>query len=272
MAACIFIRTVAGIAVCLYIGICVFLYFSQARFLFPGAFMPFPVELVGLGSRLGMADAAIHASDGTVLFALQRPPAEDKPIVILFHGNASYPEAYGFLFSGWIAAGYGIVAPAARGYPRSGGDAHGEKMLDDALTIYDWAAKTFLGHPIYLLGQSMGSAPAVHLAAHRPVAGVVLISPFRSMLSLVAGKFPYLPVGWILRSPFRSDLDMPAIAAPVLIMHGKDDTLVPVSSARELAALATTKVKFELVRGAGHGPGLFENEMIEQIDRFLGID
>jgi hypothetical protein len=272
VAASLFIRIVTGIALCLYVGICCFLYFSQARFLFPGAFMPYPAELAGLGSRLGLTDATIQADDGTVLFSLQRPPAEGKPVVILFHGNASYPESYGFLYAGWIAAGYGIVAPAARGYPRSGGDAAGETMLSDALVIYDWTAKAFPGHPIYLLGQSMGSAPALHVAAHRSVAGVVLVSPFRSMLALVASKFPYLPAGWLLRSPFRSDLDMPRITAPVLIMHGGDDTLVPLSSARELAALAKTKVEFEVIVGAGHALGLFQPEMIDRIDRFLGID
>lgn len=115
VAASLFIRTVAGVAICLYAGICCYLYISQARFLFPGAFMPYPPELAGLGSRLGLTDATIQADDGTALFALQRRPADGKPIVILFHGNASYPEAYGSLYSGWIAAGYGIVAPAARG-------------------------------------------------------------------------------------------------------------------------------------------------------------
>jgi uncharacterized protein len=272
MGVSLLLRIVVGIAVCLYLGVCVFLYFNQARFLFPGAFMPYPAGLAGLASRLGLEEITIAVDDGTALFALQRPPDDGKPVVILFHGNASFPGAYGFLYGDWIGAGYGIIAPAARGYPRSGGEADGEKMLADALAIYDWVAKAFPDHPIYVLGQSMGSAPAVHLAAHRPVAGAVLISPFKSMLSLVAGKFPYLPVSWLLRSPFRSDLDMPRITAPVLILHGEDDTLVPVASARELAALARTKVEFEVIQGASHGDGMFASDMVERIDRFLGIN
>jgi hypothetical protein len=266
------LRVIAATALCAYLAACTFLYFSQARFLFPGAFLPLPAEFADFGKRLGFEAASVIASDSEKLFVLHRAPAGDQPIVIVFHGNASYPEDYGFLYFGWIAAGYGIVAPTARGYPRSGGQADGEKMLADALDIYDWTARTYPGHMVYVLGQSMGCAPAVHLAARRTIAGAVLISPFKSMLSLVRSKLPYFPVSWLLQSPFRNDRDMPHITAPVMIVHGELDALVPIASARELAALAKTNVRFEVIKGAGHANGLFTPETTLTIDRFLGMD
>jgi pimeloyl-ACP methyl ester carboxylesterase len=264
------LRIIVVACACLYIGVCVFLYFYQARFLFPGAFMPFPTELQNLGPNGGFESVTIPTRDNEKLFALERAPADGNPIVIIFHGNASYPEAYGFLYAGWIGAGYGIIAPAARGYPRSTGKADGGGMLADAIDIYDWAVKSHPGHPVYAVGQSLGTAAAVHLAAHRPVAGVVLISPFKSMLSLVQSKIPCLPISWLLSSPFRSDLDIPAIKAPILITHGEQDVLVPIASARALAALAKTSVQFKVIRNAGHAVGLFQPDMIEAIDTFLG--
>jgi pimeloyl-ACP methyl ester carboxylesterase len=91
------------------------------------------------------------------------------------------------------------------------------------------------------------------------------------MLSLVESKLPYFPISWLLRSPFRSDLDMPRITAPVLIVHGEMDTLVPIRSARQLAALAKTVLRFEAIQEAGHANGLLTPETIVTIDRFLGI-
>jgi hypothetical protein len=268
----IFLRLGAAIAIGLYLLACLLLYFTQERILFPGAFAQPPAELNGVASRFGLQDIMIPTADGTRLFALQSRPADRAPIVIVFHGNASYPESYSFLYAGWIAAGYGIVAPALRGYPRSGGTPDGEKMLADALDIYDWTAKTFPNHSIYLFGQSLGTAPAVHLAAHRPVAGVALVSPFKSMLSLAWSKFPYFPVPLLLRSPFRSDLDIVGVTAPILIFHGDRDTLVPITSGRELAALARHDLQFEVIRGAGHSTGLFDTDMIDRIDAFFRID
>lgn len=265
-------RLSAAIVIGLYLAACLILYFSQDRFLFPGAFIPLPVELKGAAARFGLEDVMIPTVDGTRLFALQGQPADGKPIIIVFHGNASYPESYRFLYAGWIAAGYGIVAPALRGYPRSEGTTNGEKMLADALEIYDWTAKAFPNHPIYVFGQSLGTAPALHLAAHRQVAGVVLVSPFKSMLSLAWSKFPYLPVPLLLRSPFRSDLDIVDVTAPILVLHGDRDELVPIASGRELAALAKHDLQFEVIHGAGHAQGLFEVDMIDKIDAFFGID
>lgn len=267
-----FVKFSVGIAIGLYLCACLAIYLGQERLLFPGAFAPLPAELDGIDTRLGMQAMTISTADGIRLFALDKEPATGKPMIIVFHGNASYPESYRFLYFGWMAAGYGIVAPALRGYPRAEGTPDGEKMLADALDIYDQAVKTFPGHPVYVLGQSLGTAPAVHLAAHRSVEGLVLISPFKSMLSLAQSKMPYFPVGLLLKSPLRSDLDIAKVTAPVLILHGEQDELVPLESGRALAALIKHRVQFEIVPDAGHATGLFEPDRIDRINAFLGID
>lgn len=262
-----FLAVAAGI---LYLAASIYLYANQGNFLFPGAYSPLPSEAKDFGANYGMQSVEITTADGIKIFALEKPPLAGKPIVVLFHGNASYPESYGFLYVGWMADGYGIVAPAARGYPRSTGKAEGEKMLADSLEIFDWARKTYPNHPIVVFGQSLGTAAAVHVAANRPVASVVLVSPFKSMLSLVRSKFPYFPISALLSSPFRSDLDMPRITAPILVFHGERDELVPISSARELVDLAKAPVTFDEVKGAGHASGLFDTDMIDRIERFIG--
>lgn len=263
------VKIAAGLAVTAYLAVGLLLYINQARFLFPGAYIPFPSELDGLASAAGLETRKIRASDDTELFLLLHPPQPGKQIIITFHGNGSYPESYSFLYAGWIASGYGVVAPAARGYPRSSGAADGELMQEDALAIYDWAAKTYPGHPIIVFGQSLGTSPAIHVAAKRDVNGAVLVSPFTSMLSLVQEKIPYLPIALLLKSPFRSDLDIGTVTAPIIIFHGDRDTLVPIASAKALVALVKSGVAFAVISGAGHSEGLFAPDMIDRIAGFI---
>jgi uncharacterized protein len=142
-------------------------------------------------------------------------------------------------------------------------------MLGDALAIRDWVAETYPDNPVIVFGQSLGTGPAVHIAAHREVAGVILISPFTSLLALAQEKIPWIPAHLLLASPFRSDLDATRIKARVLIFHGDRDTLIPIEHGRALAALMRAPVTFEVVSGAGHAEGLFAAEMQEKIAAFL---
>lgn len=262
-------KTALALVAAGYIGACGLLYAFQARFLFPGAFMPLPPGIEAHAHAQGLEPVTVRTSDSVALHVFHRAPQPGRPVILLFHGNASYPEDYGFLYQGWTAAGHGIVAPVARGYPRSEGRAEGPAMLSDALAIRDWITATYPGHPVFLFGQSLGTAPAVHVAAHRNVAGVILVSPFISMLSLVDEKMPWIPARLLLASPFRNDLEIGAVKAPILIFHGDGDTLIPVEHGRSLAALARSPVTFEAIPGAGHAEGLFEAPMIERIADFL---
>lgn len=262
-------KAALALAVAGYLGVCALLYIFQARFLFPGAFMPLPHGIEAEGRARGLQSFHLTTADGESIYLLHRSPQPGRPVVLVFHGNASYPEDYGFLYEGWTAAGLGIVAPVARGYPRSSGAPKGEDMLADALAIRDWIGKTYPGHPVFVFGQSLGTGKAVHVAAHREVAGTILVSPFTSMLALVSERMPWIPARLMLASPFRSDLDIGHVKAPILILHGEQDTLIPIEHGRALAALAKAPVTFEAVAGAGHAEGLFTAPMIDQIGSFL---
>src|SRR3989338_4405052 len=128
-----------------YVGLCALLYILQARLIFPGAFLPVPSHLQGQASRTGLKTTSVALTDGNTLFVLHRAPEPGKPIVLLFHGNASYPEDYAFLYGSWMVDGFGIVAPVARGYPRSSGNPEGEAMLADALAVRDWIDLNYPG-------------------------------------------------------------------------------------------------------------------------------
>ena len=248
-----------------YVGI---LWAVQDRFIYPGVYQSIP-SWVGISRPVSVERVTAPVDDDIDLAVLYRSPAAGKPTVIVFHGNAGYPEDYGFLYKSWARSGYGIVAPVYRGFPRSTGSVSADGILHDALAIYDWSARRHPFSPLVVFGQSLGTASAVHVAANRPVTATVLVSPFKSMLSVVSDKMPFIPVSLALRSPLRNDLEMGKVTSPVIIFHGDRDDLVPLSSGRELATLAPKEPRFVVVEGAGHIEGLFGGDMVLEINHFI---
>lgn len=251
-----------------YAGLVGVLWAVQDRFIYPGVYQSVP-SWVEMSRPVSVERVTVPVGDGVDLAVLYRAPDLGKPTVVVFHGNAGYPEDYGFLYKSWAGSGYGIVAPVYRGYPRSTGTVSADGILRDALAIHDWAARRHPASPLIVFGQSLGTASAVHVAANRHVNAAVLVSPFKSMLSVVSDKMPYFPVSLALRSPLRNDLEMGKVTAPVIIFHGDRDDLVPLSSGQELAALLSSKPRFVVVKNAGHIDGLFGGVMVMAINRFI---
>lgn len=240
----------------------------QDRLVYPGVYAALP-SWVDAARPSSVARITIPVGGRTDLAGLYRSPDSGMPTVIVFHGNAGYPEDYGFLYKSWSQRGYGIVATAYRGFPRSTGSVDAERILADSLSVYDWTRRRHPSSPIVVFGQSLGTSPAIHVAANRDVSAVVLVSPFESLLAIATARFPFLPVAAALRSPFRSDLDMPAVTAPVAIFHGDLDEVVPISSAKALASRAPSQPLFLTVEGAGHVEGLFGGNMVRAINSFI---
>ena len=150
------------------------------------------------------------------------------------------------------AQGEGLVALSYRGYAGSTGRPTEAGLIDDARAAYEFATKRHPAARIVVWGESLGSGVAVALASERKVAGVVLEAPFLSAVDIAAGVYPYLPVRWLMKDQFRSDLRVPKVTAPVLILHGDRDTVVPITSGQFLYKLITSPKRFVRVAGAGH--------------------
>ena len=136
------------------------------------------------------------------------------PTVIYFGGNAE--EVSWTLAERRWPRDVTLVAVNYRGYGRSGGAPGEPELKADALAIHDAVAARTDVDPrrIVVFGRSLGTAVAVHVAAARPVAGVVLASPFASLVAI--GKvhgYPWLPVGFAAAPPLRRRRPTPAAAS-----------------------------------------------------------
>lgn len=199
----------------------------------------------------GASIVRIYTVDGERLFAYWRPPAPGCDVVVSFHGNGSLPEGHALRFLGepWRSRGWGILAPAYRGYPGSTGSPSEDGLIADGKAALAFVEARAPGTSVLLHGHSLGAAVAVAVAGGTDLHhGLYLEAPFDSLLHLVRLRFPYLP-SILLADTWRSDRRLVANTAPVLIVHGDADPVIPATLARTLAEAAGPKARFEIVAG-----------------------
>ena len=124
--------------------------------------------------------------------------------------------------------------------------------MRDAECAYREACARYGAERLVILGVSLGTGVAVALAAQSEARALVLLAPFLSAMEIAARRFPFLPVRRLMRDPFRSDLAIPGLRMPLLVVHGEKDPVIPIDSGRRLYELATGPKRFLAVPGAGH--------------------
>jgi pimeloyl-ACP methyl ester carboxylesterase len=235
-------RTVAvilGIALMIYGGLCAVLYFYQRSLIY------FPQP-----SAYGSAASTMKLPvDGAELSIAVRPRAGTKA-VMYFGGNAedvsgSLPE---------LSAAFpehAIFLMHYRGYGGSSGSPSEEALHKDAALLFD---KVHAQHPVVVVvGRSLGSGVAVRLATQRPVARLVLVTPYDSLQDLAASIYPIFPVRWLLADKYESGRYAPLVTAPTTIIAAERDEVIPRSSTDQLHARFTQGVaRFVVLPGTGH--------------------
>ena len=116
--------------------------------------------------------------------------------------------------------------------------------MEDAEAAYAFAAARYPPERIALWGESLGSGVAVALAAEKPVGWVVLEAGFRSAADVGAGVYWYVPVRLLMKDQFRSDLRIGKVTAPVLMLHGDRDNIIPIALGERLYALINAPKRF----------------------------
>ena len=185
--------------------------------------------------RPTLEEVAIPAADGSKLRGwLVKGGGAPAPLVIYFGGNAeevSWLVEVAEKFAGWS-----LLLVNYRGYGESEGKPSESALFADALAVHDYARNRPDVNPerIVAMGRSLGSGVAVHLAAERTLRGVILVSPYDSLVAVAGRHYPFLPMPLMLRHRFDSLSRAPRIEAPLLCLVADDDKVVPVSHSRTL--------------------------------------
>jgi uncharacterized protein len=216
---------------------------------FPSRHNPTPAA-VGLA---GVTAETLATPDDENLVLWYAPAPEGQPTILYFHGNAGEIADRADRFAAYRAAGLGVAFLSYRGYGGSTGSPTETGLLTDARTAYDWlTARGIRPEKIALVGESLGTGIAVQLAAERPVGAVVLGAPYATAVGVAADIYPWLPVRLLMKDQFRSIDHVGAVTAPLLILHGTDDRVIPFASGEALFAAANDPKTFIALPGAGH--------------------
>jgi fermentation-respiration switch protein FrsA (DUF1100 family) len=205
------------------------------------------------GGMSGVEDLRLTTDDGETLVAWYVPAKDGHPLILYFHGNGGGLVDRIPRFRALTASGYGLLAIAYRGYGGSTGSPTQKGLMADGETAYlEARTRGYDGDRIVLMGESLGTGVATALAATHEAAALVLDSPYSSAVEVAAAHYAVFPVKWLMFDQFRSDLAIGDVHIPILVLHGDEDDVVPISLARRLFELANEPKTFMLVSGGKH--------------------
>ncbi len=210
----------------------------------------------------------LTSSDGEKLIAWQVAPRGDRPVVLYFQGNAGGLDLRVGRFKWLIADGTGLLALNYRGYGGSSGSPSEAGLIRDAVAAYDFAAARYQPARLVLWGESLGTAVAIALAAGHKVGGLILDAPFTSAADVGAAVYPFVPVRWLIKDSWRSDRRIAQVKAPILVLHGERDRVVPIRFGERLFALANEPKR--MVRfPTGNHVDLDDHGAVDVVRKFL---
>jgi fermentation-respiration switch protein FrsA (DUF1100 family) len=185
--------------------------------------------------------------------------APSRGLVAITHGNAELIDHLLDDARQWRRMGFDVVLPEYRGYGRSTGSPSQDGIVGDTLAAIDCALAQTGRRALILHGRSLGTGVAMQVAGRlgevaspHDLELAVLEAPFTSIASY-APRYGLPP--FIVRDPYRTDEILPALACPVLILHTRDDEVVPIAHGRALASLAPARVTLVEFDG-GHNSGI----------------
>lgn len=232
-----------------YLAILVAIYVAQASLLFPTSMVvaagPVPPEARPLKLRSGEDE----------LHGVHLPPRQasggERLAIIGFGGNAWNAQAAALYLRDLYPAA-DIVAFHYRGYRPSGGKPSAAALLEDAPLIHDHVAALLEPDRIVAVGFSVGSGVAARLAARRPLAGIILVTPFDSLKEVARRHYPWLPVGLLFRHEMPAARDAKGTDTPTAIIAAGRDTIIPPQRADALAKAVPNLVFYRTIAEAGH--------------------
>lgn len=169
------------------------------------------------------------------------PSGEKNSVLLFFHGNAGNISNRLYKIKGWVDRGFDVFLIDYRGYGRSKGTIrHSEDVLKDAAAAFEWLTEKSKGGSrtaptsIILYGESLGTYPAIRLAAEHPVAALILEAPFTSLYEVAKTHYPFVIRPLMQPFEFSNMEHIGKVRSPVFILHGNQDEICPYAMAGEL--------------------------------------
>ena len=241
---------ILGAALAAYGGMTSALYLLQRRLLYhPNLTRP------GLGDLavIGVREVSLTTPDGLSLFSWYLPPGAGRPVVVYFHGNGGHIGYRTERLRRLAREGYGVLLAEYRGYAGNPGTPCEAGLYADGAAALDFVAGQGIAPGrIVVWGESLGSGIAVALATRLTVAAVILEAPFTSVAAAAQHHYRLIPAALLVRDRFDSLSRIGRLGAPLLILHGERDRIVPVGHGRALLEAAAAPKEGWFAAEGGH--------------------
>jgi fermentation-respiration switch protein FrsA (DUF1100 family) len=225
-------------------------YFGQRKLMyFPDRTRVQPAE-VGLPD---VAERVLKTPDGARVVAWYGKARPGQPTLLYFHGNGGSLSIRAERIRRFMGEGWGVYMMTYRGYGGSTGKPTETHNVADARLAYGaLVLEGVAPGSIIAYGESLGTGIATRIAIERQVAGLILESPYTSIVDVAAQAYPFLPVRLFLVDRYETSRYIPNVKVPLLILHGERDGVVPVAMGRELARLANEPKRLVVVPEGRH--------------------
>lgn len=262
------------IALLVYLGLAALIYFKQSALVF--------LPEMDRGSRANPADIglpftplSLTTADNETLdgwFVPAGTKRASRGLVIFFHGNAGNMGHRLDYLRMFHDLGLATLIIDYRGYGRSSGTPSEHGTYLDAATAWRHATEVlgFTTNHIVLYGESMGGGVAAQLAATNRPGALILASTFTSVPDMGADLYPLLPIRLLANIRYDTLTRLPQISCPILVIHSRNDDIIPFRHGRRLFDAARQPKQFlEIVGGHNEGFVFGEKAWIKELGGFL---
>ena len=209
----------------IYFSSLIILYFFQRNLLYH------PSENNYYGDKLTVSieKVKIKTQDNIELLAWYHKKDTGNYKTILFlHGNAGSLENRIHKINHFENMNINFLIISWRGFSGNKGNPTEQGLYDDAKSAVSWLKnKGLKTEDIILYGESLGAGVATEIAQNHNFSGIILESPFTSMIDAAKNKYPFFPIRFLLKDKYETKKKIKNIKSPLLIMHGEVDKVVP---------------------------------------------
>ena len=255
-----------SLVVLVYLSVTLGLYFFQRSLLYH------PTENNYSGDKLTVKieKVNIKTEDNIDLIAWYHKKDNIKFKTILYlHGNAGSLENRIHKINHFNDMNINFLLLSWRGFNGNAGKPSEKGLYQDARSALKWLINQGINEEnIIIYGESLGTGVATEIAQNRNFAGIILESPFTSMIAAGKSKYPIFPIKLLLKDKYESDKKIKNIKSPILIMHGEEDKIVPFWMGEKMFKLAN-EPKYSYFSNYDDHMMEFNNELINSIKLFI---
>jgi len=226
----------------LLIFVTIYLFILISTYLFQRNLLYHPTENNYFGDQLTVSidKVKIKTQDNIELTAWYHSKnLNDYKTILFLHGNAGSLENRIHKINHFKDMNVNFLLVSWRGFSGNKGKPTEKGLYLDAKGAVAWLkSKGIRENNIIIYGESLGTGVATEIAQNKNFGGIILESPFTSMIAAGKDKYPYLPVRLLLKDKYESDKKIKNINSPILIMHGKVDNIVPFHMGKKMYELA----------------------------------